>query len=300
MSTQTPTPASPRRAFLATLAIAFASLCFGLVPGFARELQAMGVPDAAIAFYRYAFSAAVVIPFLPRARAKRRQAATMFGAGVLMGLGWTGYLQLVGTASIAAAGVIYMSYPVFAILFAWLILGLRPDARAWTAAAAVLGAALVLTGGGAAGVTPDAVLLALPAPVTFGLAIVVISACLPDLLPLERMAAGMTGALAGLAPVILLTDPAAFVPQSGAVWLTVLGLGIATALLPQLIYTLAAPHVGPARSAAAGAVELPVMVAVGWLAFGEALGPREALAAVLVLGAVAVAPAIDTRRLRRG
>lgn len=297
MSYRIQTPATPPRVVAATLAIAFTAVCFGLVPGFARELQAMGVPDAAIALYRYVFSALVLLPFLPLSRAKRRQGAVMFGAGVLMGLGWVGYLQLVGTASIAAAGVIYMSYPLFALVFAWMLLGLRPGPRAWAAGAAVLaGAAIVAGGTGGLGLT--AVLLALPAPVTFGLGIVVISALLPDLRPLERMAAGLLGSSAGLSPLILAGDPAAMIPPAGA-WPAVLGLGLLTALVPQLLYTLAAPHVGPARSAAAGAVELPVMIAVGWLAFGEALGPREALAAALVLSAVALAPAIDTRGLRR-
>jgi drug/metabolite transporter (DMT)-like permease len=102
--------------------------------------------------------------------------------------------------------------------------------------------------------------------------------------------------MAGLAPLILATQPAALIPTDGTVWIHLLGLGLVTALLPQLLYVLAAPHVGPARTAAAGAVELPVMIGLGWLAFGEALGPREVVAAGLVLAAVALAPAIDTRR----
>jgi len=289
-----PAAGSPH-ALTATLAIAFTALCFGLVPGFARQLQALGLPDAAIAFYRYAFSALVVLPFLPLARGKRRQAAAMFGAGVLMGLGWVGYLQLVGTASIAAAGVIYMSYPLFAILFAWLLLGLRPGLRGWAAGAAILTAAAAMAGG-TGGPDPRTILLALPAPATFGLGIVVISALLPDLRPLERLAAGLLGSMTGLAPLILATQPAALIPTDGTVWIHLLGLGLVTALLPQLLYVLAAPHVGPARTAAAGAVELPVMIGLGWLAFGEALGPREVVAAGLVLAAVALAPAIDTRR----
>jgi len=289
-----PATASPH-AVTATLAIACTAVCFGLVPGFARQLQALGLPDAAIAFYRYAGAALVLVPFLPLARSKRRQAAVMFGAGLLMGLGWIGYLHLVGTATIAAAGVIYMSYPLFALLFAWLLLGLRPGVRGWAAAAAVLAAAALMAGG-TGGPDLRMILLALPAPATFGLGIVVISALLPDLRPLERMATGLLGSMAGLAPLILATEPAALIPQGAAVWPMLLGLCLVTAVVPQMIYVLAAPHVGPARTAATGAVELPVMIALGWLAFGEAIGPREILAAGLVLGAVALAPAIDMRR----
>lgn len=299
MSNRMPAPAASPHAMTATLAIAFTAICFGLVPGFARELQALGVPDAVIAFYRYAFSAAVLLPFLPLRRGKRRQGAIMFGAGLLMGLGWVGYLQLVGTTSIAAAGVIYMSYPLFALLFGWILLGLRPGRRAWAACAAILLAAAVMAEG-AAGLSPRGVLLALPAPLTFGLGIVVISALVHDLRVLERLSAGLLGSVAGLAPHILATTPAAVIPPGGAAWLAVLGLGLLTALIPQLLYTLAAPHVGPARAAAAGAVELPVMILVGWLAFAEAMGLREVIAAALVVGAVTLTPAMDMRRPRTG
>jgi drug/metabolite transporter (DMT)-like permease len=87
-------------------------------------------------------------------------------------------------------------------------------------------------------------------------------------------------------------EPGAILPARAEGWVLVAGLAAVTALLPQLLYTLACPRVGPARSAAAGSLELPTMFAVGWLAFGEAIGPRELMAAILVIGAIAVSPAI--------
>ena len=124
--------------------IALTSVCFGLVPLFARELQALGVGPASIALYRYLFTALVLLPFLPLARGKRRAAITMGFAGLCMGLGWIGYLEAIETAPVAAAGVVYMSYPLFALLFAWLLLGQRPGPRAGLAALLILGGALVL------------------------------------------------------------------------------------------------------------------------------------------------------------
>jgi len=284
----------------ATLSIALASVCFGLVPLFARELQADGVPDAAIAFYRFAFSAAVLLPFLPLARATRRAALGLGLAGAGLGLGWTGYLHMVEAGSVATAGVIYLTYPVFAVLFGWALLGVRPSPRTWTACALVLAAAgLVFAGEGAGPIDPVDALYALAAPVSFGLVIVMLARQAQALGALERMACLLVGTLAGLVPLLWSVAPGTIVPSDGAAWLSVLGLCAVTALVPQLLYTLAAPVAGPARSAAAGSLELPTMIVVGWLAFAETVGPREVVAAGLVLAAIAVSPTVAPRQGRR-
>ena len=41
------------------------------------------------------------------------------GAGFGMGLGWTAYVRAVEVVPVSTAGVIYMSYPLFAIVLAW-------------------------------------------------------------------------------------------------------------------------------------------------------------------------------------
>ncbi len=275
----------------ATVAIAVSAVCFGLVPLFARELQALGVDPAAIAFYRYAFTAAVMLPFLPLARWKRRQAVTLALTGMLTGLGWIGYLRAIETESVAAAGVVYMSYPVFALLFAWALLRQRPGLRAWAACVLVLAGAALLVGGDQ-DISARALVWALPAPITFGLIIVVLSTMVPDLSVPERLACGIGGAVVGLAPLAAMAGPGALVPASGEVWLSILGMGLLSALLPQVIYTFACPRVGPARAAATGAFELPTMIAVGWFAFSETVGVLDLTAAALVLAAILLAPAI--------
>jgi drug/metabolite transporter (DMT)-like permease len=277
----------------ATAAIAAASVCFGLVPLFARELQAAGMADAAIAFYRYAFSTLVLLPFLPRTREKRKPAVIMVGTGMLMSLGWLGYLDALRTLPVASAGVIYMSYPLFALLLGWLLAGAAVGWRGWLSGAMILSGALLLAeGGGLAGAGPLAVLKALAAPLTFGLGIVIMSSFMHGLTAPERMICATLGSVLGMTPLLLATPAAAFLPGSALGWLLIAGLGLVTALVPQLVYVAAAPRVGPGRTAAAGSVELPTMLAVGALAFGEALGPREIAAAALVLAAILIAPAV--------
>ena len=222
-----------------------------------------------------------------------REALMLAGAGMLMGLGWVGYLEAVKTAPVAAAGMVYMTYPLFTLLFAWWLVGQRPTWRAGQAVLLVLGAAALMLGPGE--LSPAQMLalgLALPAPIAFGLIVVIISACLKRLSTLERMACGMLGAVAGLAPVVFAgsTEPLWPAIFSNA-WM-VFGVAFVTALVPQLLYTYAAPALGPARSAAAGSFELPTMLIVGWMAFGESVGWQELIAAAMVIAAVLLSPPV--------
>jgi drug/metabolite transporter (DMT)-like permease len=264
-----------------------------LVPLFGRLLAEAGLASPTIAFLRFAFSLLVMLPFLPRRRAKLKPAALLAGAGVAMGLAWTAYLDSLQTVSVAAAGIVYMTYPLFAVLLARLLLGQRLGRRALLASGLVLAAALAALSPGSlpAGQLP-ALLSALPAPIAFALVIVVLTGLTHGLTTLEKMAAGMAGATLGLLPLALLRGDLLDLPADPEVWLLVAGMIGATALLPQLLYTFAAPRVGPSRSAMAGSLELPTMFLVGALAFGERLGAGEMAAAVLICLSVAVAPVV--------
>jgi drug/metabolite transporter (DMT)-like permease len=268
---------------------------------FVRELYGLGVGASAIAFWRFAFSALVMLPFLPLARAKRRQALMLGGAGLAQGVAWVGYMHAIEAGPIAISGVIYMSYPVFALIFAWILLGNRPTWRAWVAGALVLAAAVLVIGGDGAdlnGASLGILLWSVPAPIFFGLIIVVLSSMAMGLSPFERMAAGMWGALIGLAPMAIFAEPGTFLPGSVDAWLAIAGLGAVTALVPQLIYTFACAKTGPARAAAAGSIELPTMIGIGWIAFAEQPGLVEIAAVVLVVIAILLAPPISVAGLQ--
>ena len=294
------TLATPLRAGLgtsgATAALGVTAIGFGLVPLFARELQASGADSATIAFYRYALSALLLLPFLPWARGKRREGLLMGAAGLFMGLSWIGYLDSLKVVSVGVAGVVYMTYPLFTLGFAWLLGGQKPGRRALLSAVLVIAAATVAFSPGTIPASAyPALVMALQAPLAFGFAIAVLCLCVPNLNALQRMAAAMLGSVIGLAPLVLANGPAALMPAEPGLWLSIIGVALVTALVPQLLYSFAAPRVGTARSAAAGSIELPTMFIVGWFAFGEGLGWRELLAAALVMSAVLLAPAIAGR-----
>jgi len=276
--------------------IAASAVCFGLMPLFVRELQGLGMTGAKIALYRFGFSAVFLVPFLPFDRQKRGSALLLTGTGVVLGLSLIGYLDAINAAPVAAAGVIYMTYPVFAVLFAWMLLRQPFARRSFLAAGLVLGAAALLLD--PSSLSPDVfkvLLWAIPMPVAMGFAIVVLIGLSGRLTSLERAACALSGSVLGLLPMVFVEGQGAILPASPREWTLIVLMGLATALGPQLLYTFACQAVGPVRSAAAGSVELPVMFALGWLVFGEAVGIRELVSASLVLSAILVAPAIRPR-----
>ncbi len=280
----------------ATLVIVASAACFGLVPVFVRELQALGAGPATVALYRFGFSALFLLPFLPLDKEKRGSALLVAGAGAVLGLSVIGYLQAINRAPLAAAGVVYMSYPVFAALFAWGLLGQALSWRSFAAAGLVLSAAALLLD--PSSLSPEALsalLWAIPAPIAFGFLVVVLSGLAGRLNALERTCCGLLGSIAGLLPMALQEGNGSVLPTSANQLGLIVAMGLTTALIPQLLFTIACQKVGPVRSAAAGSFELPTMFLVGWLIFGETVGVREVFSAAMVLFAILIAPAVAGR-----
>ncbi|MEM9247646.1 MAG: DMT family transporter [Pseudomonadota bacterium] len=269
---------------LAGLGVLLASVGFGLVPYFSRGLTEAGLAPHAVAFHRYIIAAVALLPVLYASRRAWRALLWGGAAGICMGMGWIGYVTALQTLPATTVGVLYMTYPVFTVLLAWAFFADRPTIRAIVSAGLIVVAALVSTGPFA--LAPEqipVVLGALAAPLGFGFGICVLVHRLKALPPLARMASASAGSVLGLAPLVVMTDPAAILPSDPSDWGLLVGIALATALIPQLIYVTCAPLVGAARSAVIGSVELPTMFAVGVLAFGEALTVAQGVACALVL-----------------
>lgn len=281
---------------LATFAVIAASVGFGLVPYFARTLTAEGMAPHAIAFFRYAFAAIVLLPFVWRARAQWIPLLWGLVAGIGMGVGWVGYVRAVEIAPVSTVGVLYMTYPVFTLLIAWLVFGDVPGRRAILASLMIVAAAALAT-------TPDAItadqipalLLSLAAPLGFGFGINVLVHKLTVLTPVVRIACLSLGSVLGLLPLMLATPIAMLFPATASGWWLVAGIAFGSALVPQLLYTVAAPVVGTARAAIAGSFELPTMFLVGWFAFAEPVGVAQWIACGIVISAIALTPSRSIR-----
>jgi len=278
-------------ATLATATIVAASIGFGLVPLFARGLLETGMAPAAIALWRFALTAVLLLPWAWRGRRRGAAALWACGAGLALGVGWIGYANALKVAPVATVGVIYMSYPLFAMLFAWLLSRQRPGVRAVIGGGLILlAASLALSPGTMAPGSYLALLLSLSAPLTFGAAIAILTNRLQRLSPLERVVFASLGSTIGLLPAFLVVPAASLIPADGDQLLLLLGVAVITAAVPQLLYVVAAPAVGTARAAVAGSAELPTMFLIGWLAFGEAITPLHLAAGALVLCAIVLTP----------
>jgi len=265
---------------------------FGSVPYFAKVLIDAGLAPPAIAFFRYLLVGVLLIPFLDLSRGNR--VATLWGlvAGVAMGLGWIGYVEALKSMPVALAGVLYMTYPLFTLIIGRLLFGVGIGPRALVAGSMVLAGATIGAGGFGGSERPDiyAVTLALTSAATFAFGINILIHRLSTLRTLARMPCVSLGALLGLAPIVVGLPIEQLLPQRIEDVEILIGIGVFTALIPQIIYVSFAPFIGASRTAVAGSVELPTMMCIGWLAFGEPTSIGQAIAASLVLAAVVVAP----------
>jgi len=279
--------------FFPTLMVIIACIAFGTVPFFVKSLTSAGIPSSAIPFYRYLLNAIILLPCLYLARQQFKSIIWALFSGLCLGVGWVSYVEALKHADVATAGVIYMMYPLFTLLIAWLLFKDKPKPRSIIAAMLVLLAALLTMSGEiySAGNT-RALLLSVIAPATFGLSIVVLVKKLTDLSPITRVAGIAVGAVIGLMPVVLPQGLENILPDTAHGWYLIIGIAVLTATIPQLIYSTYAPKIGADRAAIAGRT----MFVVGWLAFGEIIGIMQYISAALIIIAIVILPGKKAQR----
>lgn len=283
-----PAPA-PMGSSKATVLVIATSILMGTVPVFARELTAAGLSAVSVSFYRNLLGTVVLFRLLRFDRDRRIATFWALGAGLGMGLGWTAYVRAVEVMPVSTAGVIYMSYPLFAIVLAWVLFRQVPTRRALVAGVVVLAATVVAMGPEIGGHV-EVVVVAFAAPMSFGFAVAVLTERLAVLRPIERVAPIAFGSTIGLLPLMATQTITESIPADLTTWAYTIGIGIVTAIGPQWMYSAAAPSVGPARAAIAGSTELPMMFLVGYLWFDETLSWQQGIAGLMVLGAILIVP----------
>lgn len=265
-----------------------AAVALGFAPVLVRWLLAAGVHPLVISFSRFALAAVLLLPFLGLRRGKF--GATVMGmiAGAAMAYGWIGFAFTLERVNIATAGVLYMSYPLFSIVFAVLlaheVAGRRGAMAALLSAVAIW---LVLPLAKIEAIGWEVIAVALAAPVSFGFAVTILANWMRELSPMQRIAAICLGAVVGLLPAFGLHSELAVLPPART-WGLLLALAAGTVLIPGLIYIIAAPRIGSVRTAVIGALELPAMLFFALYFFGEHADERELVAAVAVITAILV------------
>ena len=273
----------------ATLLVVLTSILMGSVPIFARELTDAGLSAVSVSFYRNLLGAVVLFHLLRLDAVRRSATLWALAAGFGMGLGWTAYVRAVEVVPVSTAGVIYMSYPLFAIVLAWVLFRERPTTRAMVSGLIVLAASVIAMGPELGGET-EVLVVAFAAPLSFGFAVAVLTERLATLRPIERVAPIAFGSTVGLFPLVATQSLDESIPTDLGTWGLAVGIALFTAIGPQWMYSAAAPRVGPARAAIAGSTELPMMFLVGWLWFDESLTWQQGVAGLLVLGAILLVP----------
>lgn len=246
-----------------------------------------GVAAHAVAFYRYIFTAVVLLPVLLRNRDEWREIIWGLAAGATMGLGWIGYAKALENTPVSTVGVLYMTYPVFTMIIAWLIFSNRPSGRTIVACFLII-EAVTLTSFTAA-ISHDqlpALLLSLTAPIGFGFGICVLVHRLSRITPYARIASVSLGAVMGLSPLMISSQLIDVLPNQASDWILIAGIGLITAFIPQLLYTVCSPLIGAGRTVVLGSVELPTMFLVGIVAFGERVTPLQAISCFLIVFAI--------------
>ncbi|MGI9368846.1 MAG: DMT family transporter [Ruegeria sp.] len=284
--------------FWAATGVFVASVCFGLVPYFGRSLTEQGMAPFAVAFYRYVLAAIVLLPILLRQVKAWREVLWGLVTGVAMGLGWIGYVTALETLPVSTVGVLYMTYPVFTVIIAWLLFGDKPTRRALIASGLIVLAAVIAGNPSAVPVSQlPALLFSLAAPLGFGFGICVLVHRLSRIPPLARIASVSLGSFVGLVPLMLMSHADQILPKTTDGWILIAGIAIVSALVPQLIYSVCSPIIGTSRTAVIGSVELPTMFAVSVFAFGEQVTPPQAIACVLVVSAIILTRSRATRNV---
>lgn len=283
-------PPAGMNSTVATLLVIATSILMGSVPVFARELTDAGLSAVSVSFYRNLLGAVVLIGLLRFSGPKRHATFWALAAGLFMGLGWTAYVRAVEVVPVSTAGVIYMSYPLFAIVLAWVLFRQPATPRGLFSGVVVLAASLVALGGELGGGETDVLLVAFAAPISFGFAVAVLTERLAALRPIERVAPIAFGSTIGLLPIMATQSWNESIPADLDTWMLAIGIALITAIGPQWIYSAAAPNVGPARAAIAGSIELPMMFLVGYLWFDEALTVQQGIAGLMVLVAILLVP----------
>ncbi|MEE9413808.1 MAG: EamA family transporter, partial [Acidimicrobiales bacterium] len=200
----------------ATGAIAATSIAYAFATFFARRLTDAGISSVAVAFYRFALTTVVLARFVNLNGNKRRPTCWALLSGFVMGVGWIAYVHAIEVGDVASAGVVYMTYPFFALVTGRLLFEIQLSARAVAGAALVLLAAAIGLGATPTGGFTPFVFIA---PATFGFSVTVLTERLGALDPFERLGAVALGATLAMSPLLASLSPAEIIPGTLTGWL---------------------------------------------------------------------------------
>ncbi len=279
------------RAALLALVLGGAGIAFA--PIFVRWSE---VGPVSTAFWRLALAAPLMWVWTAWERsprpASRRHVLRLVAPGLWFAADLGTWHWSIRFTTVANATLLANLAPVFVTLGGF-VLYRRAFGRLFLAGMAVALLGMALLAGESAGAGRDRLRgdgLGLLTAVFYASYILAISRVREDFSTVTVLAWSASAAAAVLLPLCLLTGEA-FLPRTARCWLDLLGLALVSHVLGQGLVAYALRHL-PASFSSVTLLVQPIGAALlAWHFFGEAMGPREALGAAVIIGGILVARA---------
>lgn len=289
---------APKAKTLGTIAVAVSAVGFGLSPLLATRAFDNGVSPISASLARVA---ALMVIFLPSARhlaGWRREGLIVAGGGAISMLGFAGYFVALNRSPVAAATVVYYTYPAVVLVLSSLVW--RRRMRRWEVA--VCGTVLVgvVMAVGPISMSAAQMMSLAPAfagPFGWALYLLVLSGPAAAMPTLPKVLAGSFGGVAILAPITAATTGWRIVPLTSGALTSVAMLTVCTLAIPALLVTWGAARSGERATAMIGSVEFAVAMGIGWLFLSDQLTSVQLFGIVLVLVAAGIAGRLGIRQL---
>ena len=272
-----------------TIAVAVSAVGFGFSPYLATRAFAAGIDPVAASFLRIAVLFVVLLPFAPRLRGWRRESWIVFTGGAASMLGFAGYFVALNRAPVAAATVVYYTYPIIVLLLSAIVWKRSLRVKEFGAAAAILFGVILCVGPTTMSTTVIVALLpAVAGPVGWAIYLLVLSGPAGPMPTVPKILAGATGGVAVLLPLTLMRTGTQVVPPTVEALSSLAVLTLFTLAIPAALVTWGAPRAGDRATGMIGSLEFVVALAASWALMGAEVGPLQLIGASLVCTSVAM------------
>ncbi|MCP4226892.1 MAG: DMT family transporter [Actinomycetia bacterium] len=283
---QSPRAGMWERQWFGPLAVGVAAIGFGLSPYFATKAFESGISPFAASFMRVAVLMVALSPWAGHLRGWAREAATVAGAGAISMIGFTGFFVVLDRAPVAAATVVYYTYPVVVLVLASIVW--RRRLLLWEATVCSIVLVGVVLAVGPIGMSSHlltALAPAFAAPVGWAIYLLVLSGPAAAMPTLPKVFAGACGGVVALLPLTIGRTGGTLMPITTDAVTSMGLLALCTLAIPALLVTWGASRSGGKTTAMIGSFEFVVAVSVGWLFMGSQLSSTQISGVSLVLAA---------------
>lgn len=261
-----------------------AAFFYGLNPFFAQLLFKEGLGAEMVSLYRFILPAIFFSFFLRTPQVSWPEALRTLALGFISGIAIFSYFHALETLPAATAILIYYTYPVFSVLIGWVAFKRVPSQNALVAAALIAIAASLT-------VRPEAlsadqlfsVAACFLAPLVVATQVQYLSNPIKNIPTTNRMAWITIGHIFVLLPLAILSSPEQILPVSFTGLISVFGIALLAAAIPQVLFMVGAPKSCADKNALTGSLELVVAMLAGAVLLGEDLDRLEITAMSLIV-----------------